>query len=252
MPRLTWLQPDDPFPPASQALDEPAGLLAAGADLSVARLRSAYQQGIFPWFGDEDPILWWSTAPRMVLRCEDFAPPHALRKRLRQIARAQAGGVLTLQVRVDHDCAAVLRACAEPREPGNGTWIVPAMQQAYLAWHQAGEVHSIETWQDGELVGGLYGVSLGRMFFGESMFSRRSNASKIALAFLVGYLRAQGVDWIDCQQQTAHLASLGARPVPREAFLQHIAQACAQPALPWCAGTLDAHGRLWPASPATA
>ncbi|MEI2416693.1 leucyl/phenylalanyl-tRNA--protein transferase [Orrella sp. JC864] len=248
MPSLPWLHAGAPFPPPQSALTEPDGLLAAGADLSVERLRSAYRQGIFPWFGEGDPILWWSPSPRMVLRCQDFAPPHALRKRLRQLARAQAQGDTALQVRVDHDCAAVLRACAAPREPGGGTWITPAMRQAYLAWHRAGEVHSIETWQDGELAGGLYGVSLGRMFFGESMFTRVSNASKIALAHLVAYLKAQGVAWIDCQQQTAHLASLGARPVPRDAFLAHVARAVAQPPIAWTRGVLDLQGRLHPAA----
>src|SRR5690606_3520147 len=132
--RLPWLDPDTPFPPAEDALAEPEGLLAAGADLSVARLRQAYRNGIFPWFGEGDPILWWSPDPRMVLRCSDFSPPHALRKRLRQLARAEEQGQARLHVRVDHDCLAVLRACAAPRKGQDGTWITPAMQRAYAAW----------------------------------------------------------------------------------------------------------------------
>lgn len=245
--RLPWLDPDTPFPPAEDALAEPEGLLAAGADLSVARLRQAYRNGIFPWFGEGDPILWWSPDPRMVLRCSDFSPPHALRKRLRQLARAEEQGQARLHVRVDHDCPAVLRACAAPRKGQDGTWITPAMQRAYAAWHAAGDVHSIETWRDGELVGGLYGVSLGGMFFGESMFARVSDASKIALAYLVAFLSRQGVEWIDCQQQTAHLASLGARPVPRAHFLDYVRHAVARPAPAWRPGRLDAGGTLHPA-----
>ncbi|VFR28702.1 Leucyl/phenylalanyl-tRNA--protein transferase [plant metagenome] len=248
--RLPWLEPDTPFPPAQLALRDPDGLLALGADLSVTRLRNAYSQGIFPWFSEGEPILWWSPDPRMVLRCEDFAPPHALAKRLRQLARAEAAGAPLLDVRVDTATPAVLAACAAPRGPGGGTWITAAMQAAYTAWHQAGDVHSIETWIDGELAGGLYGVSLGGMFFGESMFTRASGASKIALAHLVAFLRTQGVDWIDCQQQTAHLASLGARPVPRDAFLAHVREARRRPRPAWARGRLDTQGRLHPYAPA--
>ena len=247
--KLPWLEPDTPFPPAELALAEPGGLLAAGADLSVARLREAYRHGIFPWYSEGDPILWWSPDPRMVLRCADFAPPHALRKRLRQLARAEAQGQAPLEIRVDGDCAAVLQACSAPRAGQDGTWITLAMQRAYAQWHRAGDVHSVETWQDGELVGGLYGVSLGGMFFGESMFTRVSGASKIALAYLVRFLAAQGVAWIDCQQQTAHLASLGARPIPRADFLAHVREAVRRPAPAWRPGRLDAQGRLHPRPP---
>lgn len=247
--RLPWLEPDTPFPPVELALKDPGGLLAAGADLSVARLRAAYSNGIFPWFGAGDPILWWSPDPRMVLRCADFAPPHALRKRLRQLARAEEQGAAPLEIRVDNDCAAVLLACSAPRAGQDGTWITPAMQRAYAAWHRAGDVHSIEAWQDGELVGGLYGVSLGGMFFGESMFTRVSGASKIALAYLVQFLTRQGVAWIDCQQQTAHLASLGARPVSRADFVAHVREAVLLPAPAWQTGRLDAQGQLHATSP---
>lgn len=227
---IPWLpspeaDPDDqaPFPPPEQALgdDSPApGLLAAGGRLSVKRLRQAYARGIFPWFGPDEPLLWWSTAPRMVLQVRDFRLHRSLRKTLRRFVDDPR-----CEIRIDSAFAAVLAHCAQtPREGQAGTWIVPAMQQAYRAWHDAGDVHSVETWMDGRLVGGLYGVSLGRMFYGESMFAHATDASKVALAALVAFCRAHGIDWIDCQQQTGHLASLGAAPVSREAFQAHLAK----------------------------
>lgn len=243
---LTWLEADTPFPPVAHALTEPAGLLAVGADLSIPRLRAAYSRGIFPWYSEGEPILWWSTDPRMVLRCQDFSLSHSLRKRLRQIARHESDPNASLQVRVDTAFPAVMKACSAPRQQQAGTWILPEMQDAYCAWHQAGEVHSVETWLNGELVGGLYGISLGGMFFGESMFARVTDASKIALAYLVTFLRRHGIEWIDCQQQTAHLASLGARPVSREAFISHVKQALTKPAPPWHAGRLDSQGQIHP------
>lgn len=261
--KLPWLDLDTPFPPVDQALEDPPGLLAAGADLSIPRLRSAYSQGIFPWFQEGEPILWWSLAPRMVLDCNEFRPSHSLRKKLRQIARQEqehsgetsatqptSNGTADnncIKVRVDTAFSEVLRACSRRDDPNQpGVWITPEMQLAYLAWHLAGEVHSIETWRGDELIGGLYGVSLGKMFFGESMFSRATDASKIALAYLVGFLRAHGVKWIDCQMQTAHLASMGARPVSRDQFLMHVHQACAQDRIPWTRGSIDANGHLHP------
>ncbi len=243
--KLPWLAVDTPFPPAEFALADPDGLLAAGADLSTQRLIAAYSNGIFPWYSEGEPILWWSPDPRMVLAVKDFAPSHSLRKLLRQIA-SQEHGAPRVQVRVDTVFAEVMAQCAAPRDGQPGTWITAAMQQAYRAWHEAGYVHSIETWIDGELAGGLYGISLGRMFFGESMFTRVPNASKIALAYLVRYLAAHGVERIDCQQQTRHLASLGARPISRAAFLEHVRAATAQSAVPWVRGTLDSAGRLHP------
>ncbi|WP_258128803.1 leucyl/phenylalanyl-tRNA--protein transferase [Achromobacter anxifer] len=243
--KLPWLAVDTPFPPAEFALADPDGLLAAGADLSTQRLIAAYSNGIFPWYSEGEPILWWSPDPRMVLAVKDFAPSHSLRKLLRQIA-SQEHAAPRVQVRVDTAFATVMAQCAAPRDGQPGTWITAAMQQAYRAWHEAGYVHSIETWIDGELAGGLYGISLGRMFFGESMFTRVPNASKIALAYLVRYLAAHGVERIDCQQQTRHLASLGARPIPRAAFLEHVRAATAQSAVPWVRGTLDSAGRLHP------
>jgi leucyl/phenylalanyl-tRNA--protein transferase len=242
--KLVWLEKDTPFPPVSYALSEPAGLLAVGADLSVARLRSAYSNGIFPWYSDGEPILWWSTNPRMVLPCQDFSPSHSLRKRLRQLARTESDPHPSLQVRVDTAFAAVMKACSAPRQQQEGTWITHEMQAAYCAWHLAGDAHSIEVWRGEELVGGLYGISLGGMFFGESMFARVTDASKIALAYLVTFLSRYGVNWIDCQQQTAHLASLGARPVTREDFISHVQQALTQPAPVWSPGRLDCLGHI--------
>ncbi|SIT24683.1 leucyl/phenylalanyl-tRNA--protein transferase [Achromobacter sp. MFA1 R4] len=244
--KLPWLAADTPFPPAEFALTDPDGLLAAGADLSTARLTQAYSNGIFPWYSEGEPLLWWSPDPRMVLAVKDFAPSHSLRKLLRQIAAREHDATPRVQVRVDTAFARVMAACAAPRDGQPGTWITAAMQEAYRDWHAAGVVHSIETWIDGELAGGLYGISLGRMFFGESMFTRVPNASKLALAYLVRYLDAQGVEWIDCQQQTRHLASMGARPLPRERFLRHVRTATAQLGIPWFRGTLDSQGQLHP------
>ncbi len=241
--QLTWLEADSPFPPAAAALTEPAGLLAAGGDLSIPRLRSAYTQGIFPWFSQDEPPLWWSPDPRMVLKCDALHVSHSLRKRLRQIATAQRADNFDVVVKVDTDFAAVMRGCARAATGGQtGTWITKEMQLAYLAWHLAGQAHSIETWIKGRLVGGLYGVSIGTMFFGESMFSQATDASKIALAHLVWFLRRQQVAWIDCQMQTSHLASMGASPVSREQFIAHVRQHTAAPDIVWQTGWLDHAG----------
>lgn len=240
---LPWLDTDTPFPPVSRALTDPPGLLAAGADLSVNRLREAYSQGIFPWFSQDEPPLWWSPDPRMVLKCEELHISHSLGKRLRQIARAQAAGDFSVAVTVDTAFGSVIRSCARSAENGQpGTWITDEMQLAYEAWHVVGQAHSIETWMNGELVGGLYGVNLGRMFFGESMFSRATDASKIAFVYLVAFLKRRGVDWIDCQMKTDHLASLGAKVIPRPEFLQHVHQRVRQPELVWQPGLLDQQG----------
>jgi leucyl/phenylalanyl-tRNA--protein transferase len=210
---IPWLQRGDPFPPVDTALAEPNGLLAAGADLSLARLLAAYRQGIFPWFNPGEPILWWSPHPRMVLFPAEFKCARSLKKKLRRA---------DYEVRVDTAFARVMQACAAPREGQHGSWINPAMVAAYTALHEAGYAHSFETWLADEagleLAGGLYGVALGRVFFGESMFSRQSDASKIALAHLVAELVARGFELIDCQMSTRHLASLGAREIPRGEF----------------------------------
>ncbi|OHC85995.1 MAG: leucyl/phenylalanyl-tRNA--protein transferase, partial [Sideroxydans sp. RIFOXYD2_FULL_59_7] len=194
-------------------LEKPNGLLAAGGGLSPERLLDAYRHGIFPWFGEGDPILWWSPDPRMVLIPAEFRCSHSLRKTLRRGA---------YQLRTDTAFEQVMRACAAPRDGQNGTWIQEEMVHAYCALHGLGYAHSVETWMGGELVGGLYGVSLGRMFYGESMFSRRTDASKIALAHLCAQLQRWGFGMIDCQMNTAHLASLGAREIPRKEFLSRL------------------------------
>lgn len=228
---IPFLGQDDPFPPVAEALDEPDGLLAAGGDLSLPRLVEAYRHGIFPWFNDGDPILWWSPDPRMVLAPRAFHVSHSLRKRLKQ---------RRFTVTLDTAFAAVLDECAAPRPDADGTWLTPPMRRAYLAMHDAGLAHSLEVWMDGRLAGGVYGVALGRMFFGESMFSRRTDASKIALAYLSGQLDRWGFPWIDCQLETEHLMSLGAAPVPRPAFVARVAQLVREPAPSW---VLDAD--LW-------
>ncbi len=221
---LPWLEPGDPFPPVDQAWKggSPApGLLAAGGELSVQSLKSAYSRGIFPWYSAGQPILWWSTDPRMVLHTESFRFHRSLRKTVSQLLMQGR-----LEIHFDHDFERVIQACASsPREGQSGTWILPAMVQAYLRLHRAGLAHSVEAWIDGELAGGLYCVNLGAMVFGESMFSRRSDASKIALAALVAFCRAQGIPLIDCQQDTPHLTSLGAELMPRDAFVAHLRQA---------------------------
>lgn len=224
---IPWLHFQDPFPPVTRALADPNGLLAAGGDLSVARLLAAYRRGIFPWFNPGEPILWWSPDPRMVLFPMEFKRSRSLKKRL---ARAD------YQVRADTAFAQVMAACAAPRAGASGTWISRPMIAAYGALHEAGYAHSFETWVQGEngaeLVGGLYGVALGRAFFGESMFARQTDASKIALAHLVRFLASHDFGVIDCQMNTAHLASLGAREIPRADFSRLLDRLAEQPGLP--------------------
>lgn len=246
---LTWLETDTPFPPVSQALTDPPGLLAVGGDLSIPRLRDAYSHGIFPWYSKDEPPLWWSPDPRMVLKCEDLHISHSLKKRLRQIDRAQSVGDFNVVVTTDTAFGSVIRSCARSSQNGQpGTWITQEMQLAYENWHLLGQAHSIETWVNGDLVGGLYGINLGRMFFGESMFSRANDASKIAFAHLVAFLKRNGVDWIDCQMKTDHLASLGAKLIDRALFIEHVQSRVCQPDVPWQPGVLDQHGYLHPLS----
>ncbi|MDZ7593402.1 MAG: leucyl/phenylalanyl-tRNA--protein transferase [Thiobacillus sp.] len=203
------------FPPVETALAEPNGLLAMGGDLSVERLLDAYQHGIFPWFNPGEPILWWSPDPRMVLVPDAVRVTRSLAKRIRN-----AG----FEVRADTAFTEVMHACAAPREGESGTWISPAMVAAYTRLHQTGYAHSVETWHEGRLVGGLYGVAIGRMFYGESMFSREADASKVALVRLAQQLQQWGFGLIDCQMETSHLASLGARTMPRAAFIARLAE----------------------------
>ena len=223
---LTWLERDDAFPPVEKALRDPNGLLCAGADLSPVRLLEAYRRGIFPWYSGEEPILWWSPDPRMVLFCDELKVSRSLAKSLRNKG---------FEVRVDSAFPKVIKACSEPRKGEGGTWLGPEMQAAYATLHRLGHAHSFETWQGGKLVGGLYGVALGRMFYGESMFSRATDASKVALVALVGELRARGFPLIDCQQNTPLLGSLGAREIPRRQFLRRIAALVnyPEPTGPW-------------------
>jgi leucyl/phenylalanyl-tRNA--protein transferase len=211
---LTWLGEHDRFPRAEKALKEPNGLLAAGGDLSSHRLLEAYRQGIFPWYSGDEPILWWSPDPRMVLYCAELKVSRSLAKSMRNKG---------YEVRIDTNFRDVLAGCAGPRRDAGGTWLSEDMRKAYFALHRAGHAHSFETWRKGELVGGLYGVALGRMFFGESMFSRATDASKVALVGLVEELRRRGFPLIDCQVRTPLLASLGAREIPRRVFLREIA-----------------------------
>lgn len=288
---LIWLEDCDPFPPVKEALSEPDGLLAASHNITIERLESAYQQGIFPWYSAGQPVLWWSPNSRMVLDCESFHPSHSLSKRLRQIARAQSlGDLKTCVVTVDCAFEAVLEGCAMRGKVVKGTvgqlvgetqpdqvdsadqagqrvqaesvdrvneakailpatWITPTMQKAYSAWHKLGRVHSIETWQHGQLVGGLYGVSIGSTFFGESMFTRANDASKIALAHLVLFLQQYNVPFIDCQMVTNHLNSLGAQAISREVFLTRVAAGVSQPEPPWQKGWLNYQGVLNPINP---
>jgi len=207
---IPWLRPGDPFPPVSKALKSPNGLLCAGGDLSPERLVDAYAHGIFPWFSEGDPILWWSPDPRMVLFPGDLKVSRSLR---RSVAR---GG---FEIRFDTAFGRVMRECAAPRGARAGTWIVPEMVSAYTRLHDLDIAHSVESWQDGDLVGGLYGIGLGAIFFGESMFAYATDASKVALVALVERLRGEACRLIDCQQATPHLASLGAREIPRKDFV---------------------------------
>lgn len=212
---IPWLEADDPFPPVSRALIEPNGLLAAGADLSRERLVTAYRNGIFPWYSEGEPLLWWSPDPRMVLLPPELKVSRSLAKRLRR---------RDYEVRVDSAFEAVMHACAAPRAGQAGTWITREMIAAYGALHRHGLAHSVEIWMEGRLAGGLYGVALGRVFYGESMFTRVTDASKMALAHLARQLERWGYGMIDCQMTTAHLESFGAREIPRAEFMRKLAE----------------------------
>ena len=220
---IPFLSSDDPFPPLDAALRVPNGLLAAGADLSPERLLAAYREGIFPWFGEDDPILWWSPDPRMVLRVSEVHVSRSLHKVLR---------ANRFRVTLDTAFAQVVRGCAEARRDHEGTWITPEMQEAYGHLAALGHAHSVEAWLGDSLAGGLYGVAVGRMFFGESMFSRVSGASKVALVRLAGQLEQWEMPVIDCQMSTPHLASLGAKDIPRADFVREVRYLVQQAPLP--------------------
>jgi leucyl/phenylalanyl-tRNA--protein transferase len=223
---ISWLHPYDPFPPAHTAMAEPNGLLAAGGDLSPERLLDAYRHGIFPWFSPGDPILWWSPDPRMILFPTELKVSRSLGKVLRN---------RPYEVRFDTAFREVMHACAEPRKGQDGTWISPIMIDAYTRLHELGYAHSVEVWIDGKLAGGLYGVAIGRMFYGESMFSRERDASKIAFVYLVKQLEQWNYGMIDCQMKTSHLATLGAREIPRRDFIARLTTLIQYPQmlLPW-------------------
>ena len=214
MTELRWLDPTSlEFPPASQALANPNGLLAVGGDLDPERLIAAYRQGIFPWYEEGQPLLWWSPDPRTVVLPGSVHLSRSMRKFLRKT---------DFTVTFNQCFTRVIQACAAPRDYTRDTWITPAMQRAYTELHLRGQAHSVEVWQGSALVGGLYGVGLGRVFFGESMFSRRSNASKTAFLALAGRLQQLGCQLIDCQMPTDHLASLGAQPLSRGDFINRV------------------------------
>lgn len=245
---LPWLEPSTPFPPPSSAWgpEDPApGLLAAGGSLALERLSDAYSRGIFPWFSADQPILWWSPDPRMVLPVKEFKLHRSLRKTLQKFKERPE-----CEIRVDYSFGEVLRACSHAVRNGQaGSWITPNMVAAYEAMHRAGLAHSIETWKDGKLIGGLYCVALGQAVFGESMFMHATDASKIALAALVCICRRHQVELIDCQQNTRHLASLGAREIGREQFLEHIHRAQNLPPLRWTFQPSDWAGLTPPSAP---
>jgi leucyl/phenylalanyl-tRNA---protein transferase len=223
---LTVLDPLDdtqPFPPAEQALEEPDGLLAVGGSLAPHRLLNAYRNGIFPWYNEGEPILWWSPNPRLTLLPERLRVSRSLRKILRRQG---------FQISFDRAFEAVIEGCAAPRPNAAGTWISPEMQNAYITMHQQGIAHSVESWYDNKLVGGLYGIAIGRVFFGESMFSRRSNASKAAFAVFVQALKEWNYALIDCQIHTDHLAAFGAEEMPRSDFLSLLDRYCERPVSP--------------------
>jgi leucyl/phenylalanyl-tRNA---protein transferase len=223
---ITWLSPQGDrewFPPLDQALDEPEGLLAAGGDLSPARLLAAYRRGIFPWYSAGQPVLWWSPNPREILLPPEFKCSRSLAKTLRNRG---------FEIDFDRDFAAVVAACAARRENSTGTWITPEMHAAYTELHQRGRAHSVEVRLNGELVGGLYGVLMGSVFFGESMFSRERDASKAALARLVERGVVAGLTLIDCQLPTPHLRSLGSKPMNRRDFSGLVHEGTAGPDVP--------------------
>jgi leucyl/phenylalanyl-tRNA--protein transferase len=220
---IPFLGSDDPFPPLDFALREPNGLLAAGGDLSPERLLAAYAEGIFPWFGEDDPILWWSPDPRMVLPVSEVHVSRSLHKVMKSGR---------FRVTLDTAFADVVKGCAEARRDHEGTWITPEMAEAYVRLAELGYAHSVEAWQGDSLAGGLYGVAVGRMFFGESMFTRVRDASKVAFVHLVRQLEKWGIPMIDCQMSTPHLASMGGRDIARSDFVREVRYLVEQPPVP--------------------
>ncbi len=217
---IPWLHPyddTDPFPSVAAALEEPNGLLAVGGSLQPERLLSAYRLGIFPWFEDNQPILWWSPNPRMVLKPSQLHASRSLKKFIRKG---------TYQCTINKTFSHVINACSQPRQEQDGTWITQSMADAYQILHNLGHAHSIEVWLGDQLIGGLYGISIGQVFFGESMFSLKSNASKVGFAFLCNQLSSWGYQLIDCQVQSEHLNNLGASTISRKTFVERLDQLC--------------------------
>lgn len=239
---LSFLDKHTPFPSIERAT--PDGLLAVGGDLSLPRMLEAYDKGIFPWYNPGDPILWWSPDPRMVLSCDAFKVSRSLAKRCRQIARNETKPDAAIKVLTNTSFLHVIMQCAATRINREGTWISPEIIRAYFNLHQQGYAHSVELWSENKLVGGLYGVCMGRFFFGESMFATQTDASKIALYYLVQFLKQQDITHVDCQQETPHLASLGAQPIARSEFAQllNVKKTLTPPV--WQAGQLLASGEL--------
>lgn len=241
---IAFLDNSSPFPDPENATED--GLLAIGGDLSLNRMITAYRQGIFPWYSPGDPILWWSPDPRMVLACDELYVSRSLAKRCRQLARQETLPTGNWRVLTNHRFLQVIALCAATRMQNEGTWISPEIIRAYFNLHQQGYAHSVEVWNDQQLVGGLYGVCMGQFFFGESMFSTQSDTSKIALYYLVQFLKKQRITHIDCQQETPHLASMGAKPMARSEFNQLLAERHALTSPLWHAGQLLADGHLAP------
>lgn len=245
---IPWIDTNTPFPPVEMALSN--GLVAAGGDLSTARLLNAYSHGIFPWYNEGEPILWWCPDPRTVLRCDQFKLSKSLAKTCRQIARTEFSAESRFKVTTNQAFLQVIQYCAQTRQHKEGTWISTDIIHAYYNLHLAQHAHSIEVWQGSRLVGGLYGVRLGQFFFGESMFSLVSDASKVALYYLTRYLIAEHqIHYIDCQQETPHLLSLGAQPIPRTEFSTLLTKLTSANTFPWGSGQLCAQGRLHPLTP---
>lgn len=231
---ISWIQSPAEFPETCLALTQPNGLLAASETLDSDWLLASYQRGVFPWYNQGEPVLWWSPSPRAVLFTDEFKLSRSLRKTLRKVQSDP-----TRRITLNHDFEGVMRACAAPRRDEAGTWITEEIIQAYCHLHQRGYAHSVEHWHNNELVGGLYCVSLGRMVYGESMFSRQTDASKVAFACFVAWLIEQNVHIIDCQQATRHLLSMGAREIERQQFETALGQAAKQPPLTWAPRQLE-------------
>ncbi|HEX4842343.1 MAG TPA: leucyl/phenylalanyl-tRNA--protein transferase [Limnobacter sp.] len=225
---IPWLSSPFEFPDTKEALRHPAGLLAASQEISAQWLLESYPRGIFPWYSQGEPVLWWSTEPRAVLYLSAFRLHASLKKTIRKLSRDP-----THRITLNHAFEAVMRGCAEPRAGQDGTWITEEIIAAYCELHRLGHAHSVEHWHHHRLIGGLYCVSFGRMVYGESMFARQTDASKVAFAHWVYWLKAQNVHIMDCQQATSHLMSFGAQTVPRNTFEQEMTQAVLQPSIDW-------------------